>query len=51
MSIFKINGQKQIFSQVTKKCDKQITKNYRPVSLLPICSKISEKIILNSLLE
>ena len=36
---------------VHKKGDKQIIKNYRPVSLLPICSKIFEKIIFNSLLN
>ena len=35
---------------VHKKGDKQIN-NYRPVSLLPICSKIFEKIIFNSLSE
>ena len=32
---------------VHKKHDKQLIKNYRPVSLLPICSKIFEKVILN----
>ena len=36
---------------VRKKGDKQIIKNYRPVSLLPICSKIFEKIIFNSLFK
>ena len=30
-----------------KKNDKQIVSNYRPVSLLPICSKIFEKLIFN----
>ena len=33
---------------VHKKGDKQIVNNYRPVSLLPICSKILEKIIFDS---
>ena len=36
---------------VHKKGDKQIIKNYRPVSLLPICCKIFEKIIFNSLFK
>ena len=36
---------------VHKKGDKQITTNYRPVSLLPICRKIFEKIIFSSLFE
>ena len=34
---------------VFKKGDKQLIKNYRPISLLPICGKILEKIIFNSL--
>ena len=34
-----------------KKHDKQLIKNYRPVSLLPICSKIFKKVILNSLFK
>ena len=40
------------FANVTpifKKGDKQSTKNYRPISLLPICGKIFEKIIFNNL--
>ena len=36
---------------VHKKGDKQIINNSRPVSLLPICSKIFEKNIFNSLFE
>ena len=34
---------------IFKKGDKQLTKNYRPISLLPICGKILEKIIFNHL--
>ena len=33
---------------VHKKNNKQLIKNYRPVSLLPVCGKIFEKIIFNS---
>ena len=36
---------------VHKKGDRQIIKNYRPVLLLPICSKIFENITLNSLFK
>ena len=31
--------------------DKKIIDNYRPISLLPICGKILEKILLNSIYE
>ena len=34
-----------------KKNGKQLIKNYQPVSLLPVCSKIFEKIIFNSLFK
>ena len=34
---------------IHKKNDKQIASNYRPVSLLPLCSKIFEKLIFNEL--
>ena len=30
---------------ILKKDDKKIIKNYRPISLLPICSKIFEKLV------
>ena len=36
---------------IHKKCDKKIVNNYRPVSLLPICGKVLERIIFNSLCE
>ena len=34
---------------IFKKNDKQLVKNYRPISLLPICGKIFEKIIFEHL--
>ena len=36
---------------ICKKGDKQNIKNYPPVSLLPICSKIFERIIYNNMLK
>ena len=42
---------KQGVVPVHKKCDKQILKNYRPVSLLPIWGKVFERLIYNSLFE
>ena len=36
---------------VHKKSDKQILRNYLPVSLLPICGKVFEHLIYNSLFE
>ena len=34
---------------IFKKGDKQLIKNYRPISLLPICGNILEKTIFNNL--
>ena len=34
---------------IFKKGDKQLIKNYRPISFLPICGKILEKFIFNNL--
>ena len=36
---------------VHEKHDKQLIKNYRPVSLLPVCSKTFERVIFNSLFK
>ena len=36
---------------VHKKGDKQVLRNYRPVSLLPICGKIFERLIYNNFYE
>ena len=36
---------------VLKKKDKQILKDYRPVSLFPICGKVFEPLVYNSLFE
>ena len=36
---------------VPEKGDTQILKNYLPVSLLPICGKVFERLIYNSLFE
>ena len=36
---------------IHKKADKQLIQNYRPVSLLPICGKVFEKLIFNSLFK
>ena len=36
---------------VHRKSDKQILENYRPVSSLPICGKVFERLIYNSLFE
>ena len=39
------------FVLVHKKNDKQLLKNYRPISLLPICGKVLERILYNSMFE
>ena len=36
-------------SPIFKKNDKQLIKNYRPISLLPLCGKIFEKIVFDNL--
>ena len=36
---------------VHKKVDKQIVNNYRPVSLLPVCGKILERLVFNSVFD
>ena len=36
---------------IYKKGDKQLVKNYRPISLLSICGKLFEKVVANQLYE
>ena len=36
---------------IHKKGDKQTLKNYRPVSLLPICGKILERLMFNEMFK
>lgn len=36
---------------IHKKYDKQLLKNYRPVPLLPICAKVFESIIYNTIFK
>ena len=47
--IFPNNCKKSTIYPIHKKGDKQIVKNYRPVSVLPICDKIFEKLTFSSL--
>ena len=49
--IFPDNWEKPNICPIHKKGDKQIVNNYRPVSLLPICGKIFERLIFNSLYQ
>ena len=45
------NGKKSNVVPIHKKGDKHLLQNYRPASLLPICSKIFEKIIFDPMLD
>ena len=46
---FPLQWKKASVVQVHKKGDKQCWKNYRPVSLLPICRKIFERLMFNEM--
>ena len=48
---FSQTERKARLSLFTKKYDKQIFKNYRPLSLLPICGKTFKRFISNTLLS
>ena len=48
---FPNNSKKSNVVSIHKKGDKQLLQNYRPVSLLPICGKIFERIIFNPIFE
>ena len=49
--IFPDDGEKGNTVTIFKKGDKQNIKSYRPVSLLPLCSKIFERIIYDNMLK
>ena len=49
--VFPNDGEKTKLIPVHKKGHKQLVSNYRPVSLLPICSKISEKMIFDCIYD
>ena len=42
---------KNVNVPVFKKSDKQLLKNYRPISLLPITGKIFERLLCNQMFE
>ena len=46
---FHMNGKKKQYCLLLQKGDKQDLKNYRPVSLLPFCGKIFERLIFNEM--
>ena len=48
---FQICGKKSIICPIHQKGVKQIINNYGPVSLLPICGKIFQRLIFNYLFE
>ena len=49
--IFPDNWKKSNICYIHKKGDKQIVHTYRPVSLLPVCGKIFERLIFNFLYQ
>ena len=48
---FPNNWKKSNVVPIHKKGDKQLLQNYRPVSLLPVCSETFERIVFNPMLE
>ena len=48
---FPLEWKKANIVPIHKKGDKQAVKNYRPVSLLPICGKIFERLLYNEMLN
>ena len=46
---FHLNGKKGNIVSIHKKGDKQMLQNYRPVSLLPRCEKILERLMFNEM--
>ena len=51
VALFRLNGKKGNVVPIHKKDYKQCLKNYRPLSLLPICGKTFEKLIFNEMFK
>ena len=51
MAIFLTIGKKQTYYSSAKEGNKQLVSNYNPAPLLPICSKIFEKLILDCIYD
>ena len=49
--LFPIDWKKSNIVPIHEKEDKNLIKNYRPISLLPIFSKIYERLIFNSIFK
>ena len=49
-AVFPMSGRKQMLFLFIKK-DKQLLKNYRLISLLPICGKVLGRLLYNSMFE
>ena len=48
---FLLNGKKTNIVPIHEKGDKQTLENYRPVSVLPICGKILERLLFNEIIN
>ena len=48
--VFPTSGRRQMLF-LSIKNEKQLLKNYRPISLLPICGKVLERLLYNSMFE
>ena len=51
LNLFSLEWKKGNIVPIHKKGDRQCLKNYRPVSLLPVCGKILEKLISDKMLQ
>ena len=49
--VFPSEWKKGIIAHIHKKVDKQVAQNYSPVSLLPVCGKILERLMFDEMFE
>ena len=50
-SSFPNNWKHAIVTPVFKPCDRHVVSNYRPISILPVVSKVAEKVIIKQLTD